>query len=223
LPNCFPKRYHKLIAEQTAIGWRHLFNGHLSLEWRAKQDYYIRRRKISTLTHSGLGWSTRTLSLLWTDFFTVWTARNEAIHGHDSSTHQQARCKKLAVEMELLHTYRDDVLASDKDAFIGDQADLQKYLDVATASQVQNWIYVWKPLILSSLNEAKASSIRGVNHLTTYFASRNQLSTRRSINNRSHRKARPRLRNPPILPQPGFRFRSLRSFFAPTHPPTSPL
>jgi hypothetical protein len=46
-PRCFPRCYHKLINEQTLIGWRHLFNGHLTQEWRQKQDYYVRRPKNS--------------------------------------------------------------------------------------------------------------------------------------------------------------------------------
>jgi hypothetical protein len=28
----YPRSYHKLIQEQTAIGWRHLFNGHMSTQ-----------------------------------------------------------------------------------------------------------------------------------------------------------------------------------------------
>jgi hypothetical protein len=53
LTDRYPRQYHLLIAEQSAIGWRQLFNGHLSLQWRRKQDYYVRRQKIHTLTHSG--------------------------------------------------------------------------------------------------------------------------------------------------------------------------
>jgi hypothetical protein len=34
-----------------------MFNGHLSTEWRSKQDHYVRRRKIKTRTNTGVGWS----------------------------------------------------------------------------------------------------------------------------------------------------------------------
>jgi hypothetical protein len=40
-PKWFPCQCYRLIAKQTVIGWRHLFHGHLSLEWRTKQDYYV--------------------------------------------------------------------------------------------------------------------------------------------------------------------------------------
>jgi hypothetical protein len=57
----YPCSYHKLIHEQTEIGWRHLFNGHLSNQWRIKQDRYIRRMKIHTRTNTGAGWSLQTV------------------------------------------------------------------------------------------------------------------------------------------------------------------
>jgi hypothetical protein len=77
--------------KQTAIGWRHLFLGHLSTEWGTKQDYYVCRQKINTLTHTGAGWSLQTLTILWSKFLTLWKARNEAIHGHNLVSQQQTR------------------------------------------------------------------------------------------------------------------------------------
>ena len=118
-PHRFPKRYHSMIAEQTAIGWQHVFNGHLSSQWRAKQDYYVRRRKIHTLTHTGTGWARRTLTVIWTNFFLVWKARNEAIHGHDAASQHQARLGTIRIEMEALHSYQNQVLACDTNIFLG--------------------------------------------------------------------------------------------------------
>jgi hypothetical protein len=44
--------------------------------------------------------------------------------------------------MELLCSQHEHVLACDSDAFIGDTpANLTHYLEVALASQVQNWLY----------------------------------------------------------------------------------
>jgi hypothetical protein len=80
----------------------------------------------------------RILHTIWTNFFTLWMARNNAIHGHDQSAQQQACNRKLSLQMELLHLFWDQVLASDADAFIGDsQANLDHYLLAATASQVK--------------------------------------------------------------------------------------
>jgi hypothetical protein len=76
--------------EQTAIGWRHLFNGHLSSQWRIKQDYFARRRNIVTRTATGASWSLRTLTMIWSEFLLLWKQRNGDIHGHDTSSQQQA-------------------------------------------------------------------------------------------------------------------------------------
>jgi hypothetical protein len=217
----YPHPYQRLIQEQNDIGWRHLFNGHLTSQWRILQDRYLRRQKIHTVTYTGSGWSLRTLTILWNDFFVLWQARNEAIHGHDLASQQLARRRKLGFEMEFLHAQRDQVLACDSDAFIGDTpAELTNYLDVASASQVQNWLYTWKPFIQSSIESAKDLSLQGVRLLSTYFPT--QDTAPRPLNPRAHRTARPRIRQPRPLPQPSFRFRSLKSFFGITPRPTHP-
>jgi hypothetical protein len=100
----YPRRYHQLINEQSAIGWRQIFNGHLSTQWRFRQDRYLRRGKFHTQTHTGANWTLRTLTTVWTAFFQLWKERNEALHGHDLKTQNQARHRRLRAEMELIHT-----------------------------------------------------------------------------------------------------------------------
>jgi hypothetical protein len=218
----YPKRYHKLIAEQSAIGWRHLFNGHLSTQWRVKQDYFLRRKKISTLTHTGSAWSRRTLTILWTEFLSLWKTRNAEIHGHDIVSQQQAKKRKLRLKMELLHTLRNQVVAGDTDVFIGETpADVTHFMDTKTATYVQNRLNVWKPFVISSVKLAKDLSIEGVSSLTEYFTPTRELA-HRPIAARAHRTACPRRRDRPSLSQPSYRFRSLRSFFAIHDPLTNP-
>jgi hypothetical protein len=210
----YPKQYHILIAKQTAIGWCHMFNGHRSQQWRIKQDYYVGRQKICTRTHTGSGWSLRTLTIIWKDFFLLWTAQNKAIHGHDLRSQNQ-----LGLKMELLHTHRKDVLADNADIFIGDNPiDSTNFLEKSSASHVQNWLNVWKPSILSSVKSATGLSLSGVNTLQNYFQDQST-RPRRPIATRAHCKARPKLRTPPALLQPSSRFCSLRSFFGATLAP----
>jgi hypothetical protein len=124
--------------------------------------------------------------------------------------------------MEHLHMQRDQVLAGDSDVFKGDNpAELQHFLDTSSTAHVQNWLNIWKPFIISSIQSAKELSLTGVQSLTTYFTPTSALP-HRPLTARSHRTARPRQRDPRALPQPSYRFRSLRSFFGTTQPP-SPL
>jgi hypothetical protein len=214
----YPRRYHQLIIEQTAIGWRHLFNGHITTQWRIRQDKFLRQSNISTRAHTGSNWSLRTLTSLWTDFFRIWTDRNEAIHGHDLKSQNQARHRRLRAEMELLHSQRDQVLAVDSDVFIAAENDaLETFLTVSSATHIQNWLHVWKPIIVSSVQSAKDLSIRGVRILSDYFPTDPTTNTGpRHPNSRAHRTTRPRHKpRQLVLPQPSFSFRSLRSFFGP--------
>jgi hypothetical protein len=87
------------------------------------------------------------------DFFLLWMAHNEALHGHNQpSQQQQAHLQKLCLEMELLHAQHIQVIKCNTDVFISkNPADLTQYLDMATALQVQNWLDISKPFILSSV------------------------------------------------------------------------
>jgi hypothetical protein len=199
-PLRYPKQYHQLISEQSALGWCHLFNRHLTDQWRLCQDYYMCCHKISTNTHTGAGWSLRTLTILWTKFFVLWKQRYESIHGHDLKTQNQAKQQKLGLEMEMLHSLREQVLEGDTDVFIGNNpAALSQFLETATNTHVQNWIHIWKPFILSSVKSATDLSIRGVHCLSTYFIPARAVP-HRPLAARAHRKARPRIQNHPLLP-----------------------
>jgi hypothetical protein len=193
----------------------------LLLQWRRKQDYYVRRQKIHMLTHTGAGWSARTLTIIWSSFLTLWTSRNEAIHGHNLSSQQQARKHQLCIKMEILHTKRDQVLACDTDAFLGDTpAELNLFLDSSSASHVQNWLHVWKPFILLSVNSARDLSLQGIQTLQKCFTPTNKVP-HRPLSARAHCTARPRIRQRAALPQPLFQFWLLRSFFG-THSRQNP-
>ena len=222
----YPRRYHQLINEQSAIVWRQIFNGHLSTQWRIRQDRYLRRGKFYTQTRTGANWTLRTLTTVWTAFFQLWKERNAALHGHDLKTQNQARHRRLRAEIELIHTQRDLVLAVDQDVFIGENSEaLDTFLSVSTATHVQNWIHIWQPLIVSSVKSAKALAIQGVRVMSDYFLPETSPHTGpRHPNTRAHRTTRPRHKvTRSALPQPSFRFRSLRSFFGLPSPPTSVL
>jgi hypothetical protein len=58
--------------------------------------------------------------------------------------------------MEELHSRRDQVLASDADVFIGETpVSLETFLTMSSASHIQNWIHVWRPMIISTIKAAQ--------------------------------------------------------------------
>jgi hypothetical protein len=79
----------------------------------------------------------RMLSILWTKLFHLWKMRNDAIHGHNIPSQQQAWQQKLRIEMEMLHTLCNTVLACDTNVFVGDTlAEWSQFLDTSTATSL---------------------------------------------------------------------------------------
>lgn len=189
------------------------------MAWQHLQDSYIRRRGIRTITNTGTVWTLKTITVLWTTFFALWTERNSEVHGHDQASQQVARFGRLRLEMEHLHQSRDQVLAVDTDLFIGNNtADLTHYLSIARASNVQNWLNIWKPVILDSVKKAKTRSIQGVSKLQSYFQQTREPAIRtteeRLRTSQHHSTAwRPTRRLPDM-----FRYKSILSFFGPRAP-----
>ena len=96
-----PHYLNVLIATQTRIGWRQLFNGRFSDHWSALQDdYYFRERQtIPTKKKSGLIWQTGLITLLWEQWYIVWKIRNEDVHGKDMSSRAAAEKKEVTRQL----------------------------------------------------------------------------------------------------------------------------
>jgi hypothetical protein len=141
------------------------------------EDYfanlYVCRMKIHTRTNTGSGWALHTMTTLWREFFVLRKDRNAAIHGHDASSQQLARKRKLRLKISFLHNQRDQVLVCNSDLFLADTPTmLNTYLDATSASQTQFWLNIWKQVILSSIASAQDLSLsKGVRTLTTYYSS----------------------------------------------------
>jgi hypothetical protein len=77
--------YSNLIHQQTQIGWRQLFNGHISTKWSQLQDDYLLQQGLHNKKTTGQLWATNILSCIWEEWL-VWTIRNAVIHGHDQTS-----------------------------------------------------------------------------------------------------------------------------------------
>jgi hypothetical protein len=167
----YPRTFHKLIAEQTALGWRQIFQGRMSLEWSSLQDQHLRQLQITANCHTGLLWTTNVITTVWKEFFTMWSNRNTAIHGKDSDTRHKSRLRHAAVQLKHLHLKRTDVLATDRDLFIGDTDEsIDRWVQARSATHIENWLRIWKPVILDSAKAAHAFAIKSVRPIHQYFA-----------------------------------------------------
>jgi hypothetical protein len=167
----YPVLYHRLIDEQSSLGWRQLFQGRMTSEWARLQDQHLKQLKVTANCHTGTLWTTNIITTIWKEFFTMWNARNTAIHGNDSDTRQQSRIRLATVHLRHLHSKRNDVLATDRDLFIGEtDADIDRWAQTRSATHIENWLRIWKPVILDSAKAARAFAIKSVKPIHQYFA-----------------------------------------------------
>jgi hypothetical protein len=171
-PADYPPSLHDLILSQTSIGWRQLFQGRFSTQWIKLQDQYLQANGISNPNTTGTLWVTRMITVIWRQFFTMWEQRNLKVHGHDLATRTKAQRKRLATEFRFLQSKQNEVLQTNRELFIGStDDDVEIFIETASPKYIQNWLAIWKPVILDSAKAAQAYAISSVPPLTTYFQS----------------------------------------------------
>jgi hypothetical protein len=112
------------------------------------------------------------ITVIWKQFLLMWEQRNTQVHGHDKKTQLKAKRRRLASEFKHLHTKRPDVLHTDRDLFIGTtDDDVDNFIDSVTPKYIENWLQIWRPVILDSVKAAAAYALKSVPPLTTYFES----------------------------------------------------
>jgi hypothetical protein len=142
----------------------------MSREWARLQDVYLRRIHCTANSKTGLLWTTTIITTIWKEFFLMWETRNTAVHGKDSESRQTARINRATLELKHLHRQQQEVLATDRNLFIGDTPDaIDHWITTHTATHIENWLRVWKPVILDSAKTAKAFALKSVRPLREYF------------------------------------------------------
>ena len=160
----FPPEYHRLLQEQTAIGWGQFFQGRVSTQWSIIQQWhYSGYPKVKG--RDGQSWSRTILRHIFTHWNSLWDSRNAARHGRDSTTHAIAAKDQAIRELELLYSLRTTVLQRDTDLFYNS---LEDHKNKPTRT-IRQWINTYQPLILKSAKDAKTKSLLHVRPITSYF------------------------------------------------------
>jgi hypothetical protein len=166
----YPNAYHRLIEEQTNLGWRQLFQGRFTNEWTRLQDSHLLQIGSTTNCKTGTLWATNIITTIWKELFLMWETRNQAVHGKDSESRQKARIRRATIELRHLHKKRNTVLATDRDLFLGENDnDLTQWIQTHSATHIENWLRVWKPVLVDSVKAAQAFALQSVRPLREYF------------------------------------------------------
>jgi hypothetical protein len=149
-------RYYQLIQEQNDIGWRHIFNGRLSLQWSELQGDYLCEINNKEKSLSGTLWTSAIIQEIWCQWQVVWTQRNQKIHGHDDRSRSAALRRRAKIMLHNIYSRTDFMMPSDRDKIHLD--DIEHHLAKST-NQIMNWISVHKPLISHSIKETDRLAI----------------------------------------------------------------
>ena len=179
----YDPRYHLLIAQQQAIGWRQMFSGRFSKEWAKLQHEHLVSQNLSTQTQNGTTWLVQVISSIWTQWMKVWDIRNKVIHGHDNTTREQAKRRILKIQLEEIYALRDQVCPHHESKLFP-YPTIEAHLERSN-NQIDNWLKIHSSAIRESVKRAEERAREGVPHIYAYFRqvnrTRNQppIATRR--------------------------------------------
>jgi exonuclease III len=166
-PQYYPARVTTLIHEQNAIGWRQLFNGRFSKEWSRIQDesYGRNRPPPGKQKRTGMRWQTRFILKIWEQWDDRWSDRNKTLHGQDATTRNQALRRETQRQLDGIYQQRQ-MMEPQVQALLLDSPEDHVQQSVTTT---RNWISTNRRLFRQSVRRVKASALRGVRSLRTYF------------------------------------------------------
>lgn len=166
----YPPHYSPLIQRQSAIGWHQLLLGRFVTEWSALHEAYQASSDHQSTHQSGTTWVVATITLIWTHLHHNWEERNQAKHGHDSTTQEQARL--LQAQKEITETYelKSKVLPRDRDVFY--PSPIHHFEQEPTSTKLRQWLNTWKPTILRSVKECETQGLNAYASIRSFFTHR---------------------------------------------------
>ena len=109
---------------------------------------------------------TNMLGTIWTEWFKVWEARNEYVHGK-TKTKKQER-KRGEIEQKIRETYKDqDKYLPSGQGMLED--DVEEFSRSKGYSALTNWERVWRPLFAQSAVDCRLQALRGFHFIPIYL------------------------------------------------------
>ena len=91
--------------QQSQIGWNNLLKGFITKEWRVVQEAHMRQNLQSIDTQ----WASKAIDLLQSYTLTMWTFRNQYLHGVDTKENKQIQKDRLKAKVEALYANTDRI------------------------------------------------------------------------------------------------------------------
>ncbi|KAI2499118.1 hypothetical protein MHU86_15388 [Fragilaria crotonensis] len=172
-PVLFPPEVRRVIMHQNEIGWRQVFNGRFAIAWSTVQEDYLARHNVSSgrnntqLRKKGKQWQKKFILEIWKQWMTLWKARNDLVHGKDTTAQNEANRRRTAEELRAIYDRREQLEPEYQRLLYSDVQDhLQRHRDYTT----RNWVNTNAPILRESLRRAKRRAVAGVRSIRSYFA-----------------------------------------------------
>ena len=128
----------------------------------------LNRSGQATKYQNGQNWTTQIIQTIWAEWTTLWEMRNKDVHGHDTITRNKIRCERLTAELQELYSKREFMLPEHQHLLFDNITDhLEKPLDT-----IENWITIYTPTILHSIQQAEERATINTRPLTSFFPKR---------------------------------------------------
>ena len=164
----YPPEYARLIQQQNAIGWMHLFRGRWTKEWKQCQYRWARSRPIPNAVEVANKWvhlQSRTMLDQW---WKLWKLRNEERHGWDTASREARQRPVIQSKLEELYSYRDKMMQVDTDVFPYPTA--QAHMEAQQSlTSLQEWCMDNGPAIRASCTQAQKLGITGTGDIRSYL------------------------------------------------------
>jgi hypothetical protein len=136
-----------IIATQGAIGWDQLLKGRLSVCWRRNMAEHYRG---SDSKGKDLQWSSAMAELMLSQWWKLWTLRNEARHGKDLESKNQAAKRQALREIQQLYELQDSRRIDLQWIYHTPLETIQSW----STSMMRAWINNYRPILLEGYNTA---------------------------------------------------------------------
>ena len=136
-----------IFAQQTSIGWKNFFRGHVASIFQDWCEY----------NESADHWTFKLIRFMWTKIKELWDIRNSREHG-DAGQQVHKRREKILNELKKVYDEKEKVMAIDRDQFFDTPEDHLK--EYSQLSQVSTWISMIKNTIKISKDQVKSVSTK---------------------------------------------------------------
>ncbi len=165
-PATAPQSFRRLVKEQNAIGWHHLFHGKLSKEWSRHQALHLAQGE-PDITQSGDQWSQSVIRYFLQRWLQLWKLRNNSCRDEDATTVAIALQAQALRELHQIYSFRHEIIPRDQDLFYPTVA---LHLEAhSSTSVIRNRLSTNRSLIVSIAKEAARRALQGFRSIATYL------------------------------------------------------